>query len=89
MRKSPSKREKAHDTHRKAASKNRSRKSNRKITAENGRGSHRTAALTVDSDQMRATRRFMVDRFEEFRDGQVPATLRDLAERNIAHPRAL
>ena len=89
MRKSPSKREKAHDTHRKAASKNRSRKSNRKITAENGRGSHRTAALTVDSDQMRDTRRFIVDQFEECRDGQVPATLRDLAERNIAQTREL
>ena len=45
MRKSPSKREKAHDTHRKAASKNKSRKSTRKITAENGRRSRHTAAL--------------------------------------------
>ena len=89
MRKSPSKREKAHDTHRKAASKNRSRKSTRKITAENGRGSHHTAALTVASDQMRDTRRFIVDQFEEFRDAQVPATLRDLAERNIAQTREL
>ena len=89
MRKSPSKREKAHDTHRKAASKNRSRKSTRKITAQNGRGSHHTAALTVASDQMRDTRRFIVDQFEEFRDAQIPATLRDLAERNIAQTREL
>ena len=89
MRKSPSKREKAHDTHRKAASKNRSLKSTRKISAENGRGSHHTAALTVASDQMRDTHRFFADQFEGFRDGQVPATLRDLAESNIAQTREL
>ena len=89
MRKSSSKREKAHDTHRKAASKNRSRKSSRKISVENGRGSHHTAALTVGSDQMRDTHRFIVDQFEDFRDAQVPATLRDLAETNIAQTREL
>ena len=89
MRKSPSKREKAHDTHRKAASKNRSRKSTRKITAENGRGSHRTAALTVASDQMLDTQRFFAEQFEGFRDAQVPATLRDLAETNVAQTREL
>ena len=89
MRKSPSKKEKTHETHRKPASKNRSRKSSRKTTAENGRGSHHTAALTVASDQMRDTRRFIVDQFEGFRDGQVPATLRDLAESNIAQTREL
>ena len=38
---------------------------------------------------MRDTRRFIVDQFEEFRDAQVPATLRDLAERNIAQTREL
>lgn len=86
MRKSPSKTKKAHDTHRKAASKNRSRKS-RKITAENGRGSNHAAALTVASDQMRDTQRFFADQFEGFRDAQVPATLRDLAETNIAQTR--
>ena len=89
MRKSPSKTEKTHDTHRKAASKNRSRKSTRKITAENGRGSHHAAALTVASDQMRDTHRFLAEQFEGFRDGQVPATLRDLAEINIAQTREL
>ena len=87
MRKSPSKSEKAHDTHRKAASKNRSRKSTRKISAENGRGLRHTAALTLASEQMRDTRHFIVDQFGEFRDAQVPATLRDLAERNIAQTR--
>ena len=86
MRKSSSKREKAHATHLKSASA-RSRKSNRKITADNGRGSHPTAALTVASDQMRDTHRFFADQFEEFRDAQVPATLRDLAETNIAQTR--
>ena len=89
MRKSSSNREKAHDTHRKAASKNRSRKSSRKISVENGRGSHHTAALTVGSDQKRDTNRFIVDQFEDFRDAQVPATLRDLAETNIAQTREL
>jgi phasin len=38
---------------------------------------------------MRGTRRFIVDQFEGFRDAQVPATLRDLAERNISQTRAL
>jgi hypothetical protein len=85
MRKSPSKREKAHDTHRKPASKNKSRKSTRKITAENGRRSRHTAA----SDQMGDTRRFIVDQFEGFRDAQVPAPLRDLAESNIAQTREI
>jgi hypothetical protein len=89
MRKSPGKREKAHETHRKAASKSRTRKSTRKISAENGRGSHHTAALTVASDQMRDTHRFIVDQFEAFRDGQVPATMRDLAEGSIAQTREL
>ena len=89
MRKSPRKREKAHETHRKAASKSRTRKSTRKISAENGRGSHHTAALTVASDQMRDTHRFIVDQFEGFRDGQVPATMRDLAEGSIAQTREL
>ena len=89
MRKSSSKKEKTHDTHRKATSKNRSRKSNRKITAENGPGSHHTAALTAASDQMRDTHRFFADQFEGFRDAQVAATLRDLAETNIAQTREL
>jgi hypothetical protein len=31
----------------------------------------------------------MVDQFEEFRNAQVPATLRDLAERNVSQTRAL
>jgi phasin len=38
---------------------------------------------------MRGTRRYMVDRFEDFRNAQVPATLRDLAERNVSQSRAL
>ena len=38
---------------------------------------------------MRGDRRFIVDQFEEFRDAQVPATLRDLAERNISQTRAI
>jgi hypothetical protein len=89
MRKSSRKNKKAYDTQRKTSSKNRSRQTSRKITAENKRGSHHTAALTVATDQMRGTRRFIVDQFEEFRDAQVPATLRDLAERNISQTRAI
>jgi hypothetical protein len=38
---------------------------------------------------MWGTRRFVADQFEDIRDGQVPATLRDLAERNIAQTREL
>ena len=41
------------------------------------------------SDQMRDTQRFFADQFEGFRDAQVPATLRDLAETNIAQTREL
>jgi hypothetical protein len=88
MRKSPRKNKKSYDTQLKTT-KNRSRKTSRKIAAENRRGSHHTAALTVVTDQMRGARRFIVDQFEEFRDARVPATLRDLAERNISQTRAL
>ena len=38
---------------------------------------------------MRGTRRLIVDQFEQFRDAQVPATLRDLAERNVSQTRAV
>jgi hypothetical protein len=38
---------------------------------------------------MRGTRRYMVDQFEDFRNAQVPPTLRDLAERNVSQTRAL
>jgi hypothetical protein len=89
MRNSPRKNKKAHDTQRKTNSNNRSRKTSRKISAESKRESHHTAALTVTTDQMRGARRFLVDQFEEFRDAQVPATLRDLAERNISQTRAI
>jgi hypothetical protein len=73
----------------KTDSKNRKRKTCRKSATESGRGSHHTAALTVAKERMRGTRRFMVDQFEDFRDAQVPATLRDLAERNVSQTRAL
>jgi hypothetical protein len=89
MRNSSRKNKKAHDTPRKTNSNNRSRKISRKITAESKRSSHHTAALTVATDQMHGARRLIVDQFEEFRDAQVPATLRDLAERNVSQTRAL
>jgi hypothetical protein len=89
MRKSSTKKGKAHDTHRKTASKNTRGKTARKTAAENGRGSHHTTALRVGTDQLRDTRRFIADQLEEFRDAQVPATLRDLTERNIAQTREL
>ena len=38
---------------------------------------------------MRGARRLIVDQFEEFRDAQVPATLRDLAERNVSQTRSV
>jgi hypothetical protein len=83
MRKSSRKNQKVHDTQRKSGSKNKSRKTSRKV------GSHHTAALTVAKEQMRGARRFTADQFQEFRDAQVPATLRDLAERNVSQTRAL
>ena len=89
MRKSPNKREKAHATQRKAASKNKGRKSTRKIAAKNGRRSRHTAALAVASDQMGDTRRFIADQFEGFRNAQVAAPVRDLAESNIAQTREI
>ena len=90
MRKSSrSRNKKAHATRLKTGSNNRSRKTSRKITAANKRGSHHTAALTVATDQMRGARRLIVDQFEEFRDAQVPATLRDLAERNVSQTRSV
>jgi hypothetical protein len=64
------------------------RKTSRK-TAAARRGLDRTAALTVAKEQMRGTRRFMVDQFEDFRNAQVPATLRGLAERNVSQTRAI
>jgi hypothetical protein len=85
MRNSSSKNKKAHDTQRKTNSNNRTSKTSRKITAESKRGSHHTAALTVATDQMRGARRFIVDQF----DAQVPATLRDLTERNVSQSRAI
>jgi hypothetical protein len=88
MRKSSTK-GKSRDTRRKTASKNTRRKIGHKITAEDGRSLPRTIALKVATEQMRDTRRFIVDQFEEFRDAQVPATLRELAERNIAQTREL
>jgi hypothetical protein len=75
---------------RKSSRKNEKRSKNirhnptRKNSTENGRGSR-----TVTSDQMRDTHRFIAHQFEEFRDAQVPSTLRELAERNIAQTREL
>src|SRR5262245_3574139 len=85
MRKSSRKNRKANSPQLKTGSKNTRRKTSRK----RGRGSHHTAALTVAKEQMRGTRRFMIDQFGDFRNAQVPATLRDLAERNVSQSRAL
>jgi hypothetical protein len=88
MRKSSRNNRKALGTQLKTGSKNRRGKTSRK-TAAAKRGSHDTAALTVAEEQMRGTPRFMVDQFEDFRNAQVPATLRGLAERNVSQTRAL
>src|SRR5262245_22424825 len=88
MRKSSRNNRKALGTQLKTGSKNRRGKTSRK-TAAAKRGSHHTAALTVANEQMRGTRRFMVDQFEDFRNAQVPATLRGLAEKNISQSRAI
>src|SRR5262245_42452010 len=88
MRKSSRSNRKANGRQVKTSSKNRKRKTSRKTAAESGRGSYHTAALTVAKEQMRGTR-FMVHQFEDFRNAQVPATLRDLAEKNVSQTRAI
>jgi len=87
MRKLSRKNRKALGTQVRTGSKNTKRTTSRKTAS--GRGSHHTAALTVAKEQMRGTRRFMVGQFEDFRNAQVPATLRDLAEKNVSQTRAL
>ena len=90
MRKASRNNRKASGTQVRTGSKTRkANKTSRKTAAASGRGSHRTAALTVAKERMRGTRRFMVDQFEDFRNAQVPATLRDLAEKNVSQSRAL
>ena len=89
MRKSPNEREKAHDTHRKAATKHRRSISSRKISVENGRRSHHTAALTAGSDQKSDTNPFIRRSIRGDSWSQVPAPLRDLAEPNSSDPRDL
>jgi hypothetical protein len=82
MRKPSRRNKKANDTR---GSQNKNRK-----TLSKKFGSHHTAALTVATDQMHGTRHFKVDQFGwELRGAQVPATLRDLAERNISQTRAI
>ena len=90
MRKASRNNRKASSTELRTGSK--SRKANmmsRKTAAKSGRGSHHRSTLTVAKEQMRGTRRYMVDQFEDFRNAQVPPTLRDLAERNVSQTRAL
>src|SRR5262245_7990685 len=90
MRKASRSNRKASGTQLRTGSKNRkANKTSHKTAAERGRGSHRTSALTVAKEQMRGTRRYIVDQFGDFRNAQVPATLRDLAERNVSQSRAL
>jgi phasin len=84
MRKSSTKKRKSKDRFQ-----NTRRKIARKLTGESRSSLPRTIALKVATGQMRDTGRFIADQFEEIRDAQVPATLRDLAERNIAQTRAL
>lgn len=90
MRKASRNNRKASGTQLRTGSKNRkANKTSRKTATESGHGSHHTSALTVAKKQMRGTRRYMVDQFEDFRNAQVPPTLRDLAERNVSQTRAL
>jgi hypothetical protein len=80
----------SHDnTKARTGSKNRKAKQTSRTSAEAKGGSHHTSALSVAKDQMRGTRRYMVDQFGDFRNAQVPATLRDLAEKNVSQTRAL
>ena len=90
MRKASRDNRKASGTQLRTGSKN--KKANmmsRKTAAKSGRGSHHRSTLTVAKEQMRGARGYMVDQFEDFRNAQVPPTLRDLAERNVSQTRAL
>jgi hypothetical protein len=57
-----------------------------KVAAEKAHDTHRKIAPTVAPQKARHARR-VIDPFEEFRDTQLPESMRDLAERNIAQTR--
>lgn len=87
--KSPSKAaaEKARDTHRpteKARGKH--QESTHKVVAEKAQVQHKSAPV-VPAKKVVDTRRRVAAQFEEFRDTQVPDTMRALAERNVAQTR--
>ena len=50
---------------------------------------HRKAALEIAPEQLRDTRRMTAAEFEKLRDAQVPDSIRELAERNVAQTREL
>lgn len=72
--------EKARPTHRETA---------RKVVVENERNLRSKTVPEVAVEKARDTRRKTADQFEEFRDTQVPDSMRALAERNVAHTREL
>jgi hypothetical protein len=74
---------KARDTHRHTAQSERARDTH-PVVAEKA---HVQTAPKVTAGEVRDTRRTIANQFGEFRDTQVPDTMRALAERNVAQTR--
>jgi phasin len=60
-----------------------------KVLAEKARETHLKTAPKVATEKAPDTHRKTADQFEEFRDTQVPDSMRDLAERSVAQTREL
>lgn len=69
-----------HDSHRKTAP---------KAVADKTRDAHRRASPNIATEQLRDTRPLAAAQFEELRDAQVPDSMRELVERNVAQTREL
>ena len=92
-----------HDSHRKTAPKivaektrDTDRKAAREIVpqhpkavADKTRDAHRRASPNIATEQLRDTRPMAAAKFEELRDAQVPDSMRELVERNVAQTREL
>jgi hypothetical protein len=60
-----------------------------KAVADKTRDAHRIASPNIATEQLRDTRPMAAAQFEELRDAQVPDSMRELVERNVAQTREL
>jgi hypothetical protein len=58
-----------------------------KAVADKTRDAHRRASPNIATEQLRDTRPMAAAQFEELRDAQVPDSMRELVERNVAQTR--